>query len=169
VKRIITASLVGVIAAAGLGASAPAGNDREQAGGHRHAQATGVTIEPLAHSTIAEEVRAGGNGISLKTDGAKDVLTVRVTVAPGGTFGWHSHPGPVIVSVTKGAFALHQVENGRCKRREFGAGDAFVEPGARVHLGQNEGSKPVRLYATFLARTGTTEFTQGEPVPDQCR
>lgn len=168
-KRIITAGLVGALAAAGLGTSAPAGNDREQGGGHRHAQAAGVTIEPLAHATIAAKVRAGGDGISLKTNGSKDVLTAAITVEPGGSFGWHSHPGPVLVAVTKGTFSLFQVENGRCKKQKFDPGDGFVESGRRVHLGLNEGTTRVRIVATFLAQAGTTEFTRGEEPPAQCR
>jgi quercetin dioxygenase-like cupin family protein len=166
-RRIITAGLVGIIAAAGLGATALAtGNERSEPAVDHH---VGVTIEPLAHASIAEKVRAGGDGISLKTDGPKDLLTARITLEPGGSFGWHSHPGPVLVAVTKGTFTLYQVENGRCKKRKFGPGDAFVESGRRVHLGQNEGTGNVRIFATFLARAGTTKFTRGEDPPEQCR
>ena len=97
------------------------------------------------------------------------MLTASITVEPGGSFGWHSHPGPVQVAVTSGTFSLLQVESRRCRKHTFGPGDGFVEDGGRVHDGRNEGSEPVRLYATFLARAGTTEFSQPEPTPKPCR
>jgi quercetin dioxygenase-like cupin family protein len=170
-KRSITAGVVGIVALAGVGASALAtGGSTHQPRSHaHHAHQSGVTIEPLAHATIRDEVRAEGVGIQLRTNGPKDILTASITVAPGGSFGWHSHPGPVQVAVVSGTFALHQVENRRCRKHTFGAGDAFVEDGGRVHLGRNAGSEPVRLFATFLARAGTTEFSQPEPTPKPCR
>jgi quercetin dioxygenase-like cupin family protein len=160
-KRIVTAGLVGAVAAAGVGATALA------TGGH--AQPDGVAIEPLAHSTIGEKVRSGGSGVAIRTKGPRDMLTAAITVEPGASFGWHSHPGPVLVAVTEGRFTLRRVENRRCRTRTFGPGQAFVEDGERVHLGSNEGSERVRIYATFFARVGTTMFTRGEDVPEACR
>jgi quercetin dioxygenase-like cupin family protein len=158
VKRIITGSLIGAFALAPLGASLASGEAEQE----------GVTIEPLVNATIAERVRAQSAGVNLKTDGPKAVLTARITVEPGGSFGWHSHPGPVFVSVADGTFTLRQVENRRCRRHTFGPGEAFVEDGARVHLGENEGTEPVRIFATFLARARTTEFSREEDPPALC-
>jgi quercetin dioxygenase-like cupin family protein len=169
VRRNITAGLVCVVGLAGIGASALAtGSGTHRPSGHAHHQ-SGVVIEPLAHATIGEKVRAEGVGIQLRTNGPKDVLTASITVEPGGSFGWHSHPGPVQVAVTSGTFSLLQVESRRCRKHTFGPGDGFVEDGGRVHDGRNEGSEPVRLYATFLARAGTTAFSQPEPTPKPCR
>jgi quercetin dioxygenase-like cupin family protein len=158
-KRIIMAGLIAAFALAPLGASLASGE----------AEQSGVTIEPLASATIAEKVRAQSAGVNLKTDGAKAILTATVRVEPGASLGWHSHPGPVFVSVAKGTFSLYQVENRRCKQHTFGPGEAFVEQGRRVHLGRNEGSEPVRILATFLARARTTDFTAPEPTPEPCR
>ena len=30
----------------------------------------------------------------INTKGASDLYVLQNTIAPGGTFGWHSHPGP---------------------------------------------------------------------------
>jgi quercetin dioxygenase-like cupin family protein len=151
-----------VLPLAAVAATAGAAN-----GGHEHQQ--GVTIEPLAGAEIGTEVRAEGNGIQLRTNGPKATLTARITVEPDGSFGWHSHPGPVLVSVERGTFSLTQVERGRCRTHRYGPGQAFVEDGGRVHLGRNAGDEQVRIFATFLARAGTTEFSQPERVPKQCR
>src|SRR6185295_9044286 len=35
----------------------------------------------------------------IRTKGATDVHMIQNTILPGGTFGWHSHPGPSLVIV----------------------------------------------------------------------
>jgi quercetin dioxygenase-like cupin family protein len=165
-RLVILLALFGVAA---LAASAMASGGDPRPSGHDHAQARGVTIRPLAGTTIDEEVRAGSGGIQLRTNGPKAMLTAEITVEPGGTFGWHSHPGPVLVGIERGTFELVRVENRRCRTHTFGAGDGFVENGGRVHLGRNAGSEPVRIFATFLARRGTTVFSQPEDPPEACR
>ena len=55
-----------------------------------------------------------------------------------------------------------------CRRSTVTAGDAFIEDGHHIHLARNEGSTPVELNATFLARPGTTEYLKTEPQPPGC-
>jgi predicted ATPase len=86
-----------------------------------------------------------------------------------GTFGWHSHPGPVLVTVAKGTLAEFHAEGHRCPRTTVTAGQAFVESGGEVHLARNAGSTPVELNATFLARPGTTEFVIPQQRPRVCQ
>jgi quercetin dioxygenase-like cupin family protein len=161
---LLSLTAVAALAASGLAS----GDDSEPSSAHAgHGQK--VTVEPLVHSTIGAKVRADGSGVSLRTSGPKDIMTAAITVEPGGSFGWHSHPGPVQVAIADGTFSLYQVEDRRCRKQNFGPGQAFVEDGGRVHLGQNEGSETVRIFATFLARAGTTVFTQAERIPDACR
>ena len=38
----------------------------------------------------------------IDTKGASDVYVLQNTIVPGGTFGWHSHPGPSLVIVRAG-------------------------------------------------------------------
>jgi quercetin dioxygenase-like cupin family protein len=157
IRRLLILGLIPMIPAAIAVASG--GSDAQ----------TGVTVEPLAQAEIAAKVRAEGNGIQLRTNGPKATLTARVTLEPGGSLGWHSHPGPVLVTVESGTFSLTQVENRRCRTHRYGPEDAFVEDGGRVHLGRNETQQEVRVLATFLARMGATAFTRPELTPEQCR
>jgi quercetin dioxygenase-like cupin family protein len=130
---------------------------------------SGVSIEALVHATIADPVRVHSAGIKIRTKGSRDVLGTSITVAPGGTFGWHTHPGPVLVAVASGTLSLYEPHHHGCAKRRVGAGEAFIEDGGHVHLARNEGSEPVRIYATFLARTGTTEFLMPARDPGTCR
>jgi quercetin dioxygenase-like cupin family protein len=163
-KRFPTLA-VGVLAVVAFGVAATV----VLGGTTRHAETTGVHITPLSHGTLGNAVRAGGAGIEFRTRGPRDMLVTSITVDPGGSFGWHSHPGPVLVSVSKGTLAVYDSHHGsHCVRSTVTAGQAFVEPGAHVHLARNEGSTPVELNAVFLARTGTTEFLTAEQEPKGC-
>ena len=135
----------------------------------RHADASGVHITPLSHGTFGESVRADGAGITFRTKGPRDMLVTSITVDPGGSFGWHSHPGPVLVVVGRGTLAVYESHHGsHCVRTTVTAGQAFVESAAHVHLARNEGSTSVELNAVFLAHTGTTEFLKAEQEPNGC-
>ncbi len=139
-------------------------------GGTAHrAQPTGVTITPLAHATIAARVDTSSSGIKIKTHGPKDMLVTSIVVDPSGSFGWHTHPGPVLVSVASGTLSLYHAEHRRCDRETVTAGQGFIEDGGDVHLARNEGTTPVQLYVTFLAQPGTTEFLTEVAAPAACR
>ncbi len=129
---------------------------------------SGVHVTPLSQGTIATKVKANTAGIKIRTLGPRLVLVTSITVDPGGTFGWHSHPGPVLVTVNKGTLTLYRAHGSDCVKSTFSAGGAFVEPGADVHLGRNEGSEPVELNAIFLAPTGTSEFVKPQEQPKAC-
>ena len=153
---LLTAAVValGAIAAAATGL---VGRDPQPAGPQ------GAHITPLAKGTIGSSVHAKAAGIEIDTNGRKDMLVTSITVDVGGTFGWHSHPGPVLVAVSKGTLTVYDATRHGCQRSTVTAGQAFVEDGHHVHLARNEGSGPVELNATFLARPGTTEFLKTEP------
>ena len=129
---------------------------------------SGVHITPLSMGTLASSVHAKAAGIEITTNVRKDILVTRITVDPGGSFGWHSHPGPVLVAVGKGTLTVYDATKHGCQRSTVSAGDAFIEDGHHVHLARNDGSTPVELNATFLARPGTTEYLKTEPAPPGC-
>ena len=155
----IAATALGALAAAAI---AMVANDSGSAG------PSGVHIVPLSKGTLASSVHAKAAGIEITTNGRKDILVTKITVDPGGSFGWHSHPGPVLVAVGKGTLTVYDATKHGCQRSIVSAGDAFIEDGHHVHLARNDGSAPVELNATFLARPGTTEYLKTEPAPPGC-
>ena len=155
-----------VFGATGLGGVAAAAKSNGDGGGS--AGPTGVHLTPLSDATIAASVHATGAGAKLDTRGPEQVLVTAITVDPGGSFGWHSHPGPVLVTVSKGTLVLYHAERHRCVRMPYSAGQGFVETGGMVHLARNETTGPVELNATFLARPGTKDFLVPEAQPSAC-
>ena len=163
-RRLGLLLTIAVTALSALAAAAIAmvANDTTPAG------PSGVHITPLSKGTLAASVHAKAAGIEIATNGRKDILVTKITVDPGGSFGWHTHPGPVLVTVGKGTLVVYDATRHGCQRSTVAAGDAFIEDGHHVHLARNEGSAPVELNATFLARPGTTEYLQTEPEPPGC-
>ncbi len=165
-KRLAVLIAVGTAAVATFGtvaAAAPSGT------AHRASEtAHGVTITPLSSATIGSKVHTHSAGIEIETHGPRDMLVTSITVDVGGSFGWHTHPGPVLVSIGQGTLTLYQPHGNRCVRSTVPAGQGFIEDGGDVHLARNEGSTPVVLNAIFLARTGTTEFLTAVPEPRAC-
>jgi quercetin dioxygenase-like cupin family protein len=73
-----------------------------------------------------------------------------IKIAPGGSFGWHTHGAPVAVVVTSGTLTVFDPSVNSCTPFKVSKGSSFVEPANHVHLARNNGNKPVTLYALYL-------------------
>lgn len=94
---------------------------------------------------------------SLGLPGARKVASAdfavqQVSVGPGGSTGWHTHPGPAFVLVKSGEFTLYEGDDASCRGTVYRAGQSFVDEGfGNVHIGRNEGSANLELYVVYLA------------------
>jgi quercetin dioxygenase-like cupin family protein len=114
--------------------------------------ASGATTTPLTRATLGKFV-AQNDGITLISQRhSADMTVVRVDLDPGGSTGWHHHPGVVLVAVASGSITEYDTE---CHPTVIPAGQGFVESRDEVHLVRNEGSVPAVLYATFISPTET--------------
>jgi quercetin dioxygenase-like cupin family protein len=99
---------------------------------------------------LLEEIDAKGetetHEIELKTRGDWTGRIMQFHIAPGGHTGWHSHPGPVFVMVTKGTLTLTQADDPD-NPVEYPEGTGFVEDPGRVHIAENRGDVDLDLDA----------------------
>ncbi|MFF6775065.1 cupin domain-containing protein [Streptomyces sp. NPDC012637] len=95
--------------------------------------------------------------------GDTDVVVRTITVVPGGSTGWHHHPGQLIAVVQSGTLTRTLDD---CSVEETSAGEAFVEPSGahHVHIGRNLGTEPVVLHVTYLLPKGAP-LSVDEPAP----
>ena len=85
----------------------------------------------------------------INTKGASHLYVLQNTVAPGGSFGWHSHTGPSLVIVMSGTATEYEGDDPTCTPRVHPAGTTFVDPGeASGHLVRNDGN--VNLVVTVV-------------------
>jgi len=69
------------------------------------------------------------SGVHVKTTGPTDLVTQEIRIGPGGHTGWHSHPGPVLVTVKEGSLRLIYADDTNCVGTVYEAGDSFVDRG----------------------------------------
>jgi len=104
----------------------------------------------------------------INTKGESDVWILENKIAPGGTFGWHSHPGPSLVIVKSGALTLYRGDDPTCTPEVVEAGSGFVDNGGDVHLVRNEGDVETVVYVMSLVPRGTVSRRIDEPHPGNC-
>ena len=96
------------------------------------------------------------------------VFVQHVVVGPNEALPWHTHPGPVVVTVVAGALTYEDARRGECRQRTYEAGTGFVDRGfGHVHraLGGPEGA---HFYATYLLpRRAETQTTLAD-APNAC-
>ena len=130
--------------------------------------------EVKARGTIAEELNVHSDaGIKLKTKAAVDIVTQSISIAPGGTTGWHGHPGPVFVTIKSGEMTIYYAGD-ECHGRTYGPGESFLDRGdATVHTARNEGAVDLDFWATYLVPTAppgdsAAPFRIDAPAQDDC-
>jgi quercetin dioxygenase-like cupin family protein len=124
---------------------------------------SGLTREILAQSTIARHA-------TIVVKPSTDVVVQHVTVAPGGSTGWHSHPGAAVILVKSGAFTLYRAKSHTCSGHTYTVGTGFVERAGDVHIGRNESTTtPVEIYAAYFNVPTGGSVVIDEPNPGICR
>jgi quercetin dioxygenase-like cupin family protein len=86
---------------------------------------------------------------SLPINGGLDIVVAQNTVQPGGSSGWHSHPGGAIVVVAQGQITTYESVGGHCVITPYTAGQAFTERAGKALIAKNTGSTVTIVIATF--------------------
>jgi quercetin dioxygenase-like cupin family protein len=103
----------------------------------------------------------------IDTKGVSDLHVLENTIQPGGTFGWHSHPGPSLVIVKSGTATVYFGDDATCTPHVVEAGSGFVDKGSDVHVVRNEGSVDLVTVVVSLVPTGFARRID-EPAPGGC-
>jgi quercetin dioxygenase-like cupin family protein len=106
-----------------------------------------------------------GDQVKLHTKGATDVAVQMITSPPGGSSGWHSHPGVVLVAVQSGTVTLYDAH---CHTTQYGPGQAFVEVGDHALLVRNNTTSPAVLYVTLIVPKSAPSLRIDKPQPATC-
>jgi len=160
----LTAALLGVVAIGGLVLATPGSGVTSTlfaVGRFEEIDAKTLTdIDPDPANTDFWQAR-------IRTKGSSDLYVLENRIAPGGTFGWHSHPGPSLVIIKSGALTLYGADDPDCTPQVFEAGSGFVDNGGDVHVVRNEGSIETVVYVTSLVPEGFARRID-EPSPGNC-
>ena len=109
---------------------------------------------PLDVNMKFEDADGNKSQVQLKTKGRIEVAVQRIVAVPGATFGWHSHPGPTIVTVLSGTLTLYHAED--CTEGiEYAQGTSFSNLPPEIHLARNEGTVDLVIYASYFVPMNT--------------
>ncbi|HZJ55289.1 MAG TPA: cupin domain-containing protein [Myxococcaceae bacterium] len=91
----------------------------------------------------------------LRTHGTSDLYVQDNTWDPGGSTGWHTHPGASLIIVTQGTVTAYEGDDPACTPHVYTAGDTFVDSGGgHVHLIRNETAAAAKTIAVQLVPHG---------------
>ena len=113
--------------------------------------------------TTSFPAKANSGCPSHKTKGNSDGYFLTNVWQPGGTTGWHTHPGHTLIIVTAGAVTHYDGDDPNCTPHVYTAGMTFVDlGGTHVHIVRNEGNVRGRqslLSGSFqqVSRVGLTK------------
>ncbi len=124
----------------------------------------GIATAILGSGTTLGGFKIHVDGIKVASKDAVSFTVAHLTFAPGGTTGWHVHPGPVLVIVKAGAVTKYSADD--CTARTYTAGQAFVENGPTdENMVRNNGSVPAETIVTFITPPGAP-IRDDAPPPD---
>ncbi|WP_299569095.1 cupin domain-containing protein [uncultured Williamsia sp.] len=150
---------------------------------HRARRALGVAacavglVATAATTTVTTASATPSSGVTATTIATADlpagllpfisgpgVATARrITIAPGGTTGWHFHDGRIVGIVESGTLTHPGAD---CKPVTYRTGQVILEPEGRAntHRGQNLTTTPVVLDVVYLLPKGAP-FFEDAPAP----
>jgi hypothetical protein len=106
----------------------------------------------VAEAELPARVHVNSDGVKFKTKGPVDVRVQTITIDPGGTSGWHHHPGMVVVAIQTGTLTVVDED---CHATSYGPGSpngsVFIESGDDPGEVRNDTDQPATSYTTFIA------------------
>lgn len=112
--------------------------------------------------------------LRLKTRGQSDLFVQSNTWEPGGSTGWHTHPGPSLIVITAGLVTAYEGDDEDCEPHVYGIGtvmgNTLIDPGGEhVHILRNETSSTARGYAVqIIPPLGPSGRRINAPHPLNC-
>lgn len=141
-----------------------------------------IVVEPLTpRAAFTDDVavqirnRFGGRGTDVtNVRDASNITVAEITIEPGAVFPWHTHPGPVLITIAEGdddgAFVYVLADD--CVERGYEPGEALIDAGGdNVHTAFNPSDTvPTVVIATFLdvPTEGPLTIPVEGPDPDTC-
>jgi quercetin dioxygenase-like cupin family protein len=120
----------------------------------------------VAHNYVAD-VPVSPIARAVEPNGA-DVFVQHLSLGANQVFPWHTHPGPVVVTVRSGSLTYQDSGPNACRDRIYSAGQGFVDPGfGHVHR-VIAGPTGAEIYGTFFLPPGSENHLVVAPAPDAC-
>jgi len=116
-----------------------------------------------------EIIRTSGThwSVDIKSSSDFDIAVQSILFDPGGTSGWHSHPGPVFIQVVLGTMTFYEGDDATCTPIVRSAGQGYLDRGDHPHIARNETEMHAQTVVTYFAPRGAA-LRVDEPDPGNC-
>lgn len=121
--------------------------------------APALATPPEGASGVVQARGAVDEKVRVHERAGTEFVTQQIQIQPGGSTGWHTHPGAALAIVKSGTLTLtglrgqhHGTADGasRCVTQTVSAGQAFVDAGhGHVHIARNLGTQVVEVWVTY--------------------
>ena len=114
------------------------------------------------HAHVALPDTEDGFRAEVETEGAANFIVQDVKFSPGGTTGWHTHPGVLLLSLAADSGPIDWYD-ARCAKTVYQAGDSWTE-GTKLHDVVNNSSVDAHFVVTYIVAKGVNKRTD-QPAP----
>jgi quercetin dioxygenase-like cupin family protein len=157
-KRVL--ALVSAAAAVGAGGVALAG----------HVTVVDPATVPtgfLSAHVDVDQMRVSSFARAVKRHRA-DVFVQHARLAANEATPFHTHPGPALVTVVRGALTYEDAKGRHCRRKTYVAGKGFMDRGfGHVHRAV-AGPEGADFYVTYILPSGSETHLTPRPTPRAC-
>jgi quercetin dioxygenase-like cupin family protein len=118
------------------------------------ATATLSSLTPVAPAAATPGVDVASELLSQGEFDGRDYVTRQITIQPGGSTGWHWHPGQVYGVIRAGTLTHYAAD---CSvDGTYPTGSSITEPSGanHVHVGRNLGPDPLVMWVNYVVPAG---------------
>lgn len=113
-------------------------------------------VKPLLDTTTSNL----GQPLVYPDQGAAQIKSLIVTLAPGEETGWHHHPVLTYGHILDGEVT---VDYGAAGTKVYRKGDSFVEAFDIPHNGRNSGATDLSILVVFMGTTDLSDVVKTDP------
>jgi quercetin dioxygenase-like cupin family protein len=114
------------------------------------------------HAHVALAGTDEGFSAELETEGPSNFIVQEVKFSPGGTTGWHTHPGILLLSLAADSGPVDWYD-ANCAKHVYNAGDSWTE-GTKLHDVVNSSSLDAHFLVTYVVAKGVNKRAD-QPAP----
>ena len=110
-----------------------------------------------AHAHVALAGTEEGFSAQLETEGAANFIVQEIKFSPGGTTGWHNHPGILLLSLAADSGPVDWYD-ANCIKHTYNAGDSWTEA-TSLHDVVTNSSMDAHFFVTYVVPKGVGKRT----------
>jgi quercetin dioxygenase-like cupin family protein len=128
------------------------------------------TKSGVVRKTVKFKVDSVLRAITCAPSNPCDTAFQQARVEPGGSSGWHTHPGATFVAVVQGEGTLYRVVGSSCTATKLSVGTGFAQMPTERHVVRNEGTVPFIVDTLYVLPPGTPNagIRVDQPQPTEC-